>query len=149
MELKDINITLERYIINKYISIPKLFDSLGIDYRIDGNMLCPFHQNTNTPAAHLYRDENGYRLWCFAESRMYGAWNVYKVYLPQIDTKKLALLIYNRMSENDQKVILNDLGTEKELDFLPYQKELDKFKRREITISDLLTSISDSYIDET
>lgn len=39
--IKQIDLQTEKYIINKYISMPKLFDSLGIDYRINGNMLCP------------------------------------------------------------------------------------------------------------
>lgn len=38
---KHIDIQLEKYIINRYISMPKLFDSLGIDYRINANMFCP------------------------------------------------------------------------------------------------------------
>ena len=43
-----------------------------------------FHQNERTPSAHLYSDENGYRLWCFSENRMYGAWNIYKEYIPEV-----------------------------------------------------------------
>lgn len=39
--IKQIDLQTEKYIINKFISMPKLFDSLGIDYRINGNMLCP------------------------------------------------------------------------------------------------------------
>jgi len=31
----NIDLQLERFIINKYVSMPKLFDSLGIDYRIN------------------------------------------------------------------------------------------------------------------
>ena len=41
MNLDKLDLQTERYIINRFISIPKLFDSLGIDYRINGNMLCP------------------------------------------------------------------------------------------------------------
>lgn len=39
--MEHINLPLEKYLINRFISMPKLFDSLGIDYRINGNMLCP------------------------------------------------------------------------------------------------------------
>ena len=70
MNLDRLDLQTERYIINRFISIPKLFDNLGIDYRINGNMLCPFHDNLRTPAAHLYADEYGYRIWCFAEAKI-------------------------------------------------------------------------------
>ena len=39
--IKHIDLKTERYIINRYFSMPKLFDSLGIDYRINANMFCP------------------------------------------------------------------------------------------------------------
>lgn len=37
----EIDIQAERFIINRFVSMPKLFDSLGIDYRLTGNMFCP------------------------------------------------------------------------------------------------------------
>lgn len=40
-KMEHIDLQTERYIINRFISIPKLFDSLGIDYRINANMFCP------------------------------------------------------------------------------------------------------------
>lgn len=147
MEIK-LDLSTERYIINRFMSMPKLFDSLGIDYRINGNMYCPFHHNENSPAAHLYTDETGYRIWCFSENRMYGAWNIYKTYMPNIDTNKLALAIFNKLSDQDQKKLLNDLGNEQELDVLPYQQSLKDFKKHKINISQLLHNIAESYINE-
>lgn len=146
--IEHIDLKTERYIINRFISMPKLFDSLGIDYRVNANMFCPFHLNENTPAAHLYADETGYRLWCFAESRMYGAWNVYKAFMSNIDTNKLALMILNKLSVEDQKKIFNELGAEQELKILPYQNQLQEFKQHKISISQLLQSIADSFINE-
>ena len=36
-----IDIQVERFIINRFMSMPKLFDSLNIEYRLNGNMFCP------------------------------------------------------------------------------------------------------------
>lgn len=148
MNLDKLDLQTERYIINRFISIPKLFDSLGIDYRINGNILCPFHDNLRTPAAHLYADEYGYRIWCFAEAKMYGSWNIYKTFMPNINTNQLALMIFNSLSEVDQKNLINDLGTETEQDILPYEQSLKDFKFHKINMSELLHSIANSYIDE-
>lgn len=143
--MDTIDLKTERYIINRFVSMPKLFDSLGIDYRINANMFCPFHLNENTPAAHLYADEDGYRLWCFSESKMYGAWNVYKTFLPKIDTNKLALLIFNKLPEDVQEKVLSELDIEQDVSSLPYQKELQDFKRHKIDITQLLQIISNSF----
>lgn len=40
-KLNNLDLKTERYIINRFVSMPKLFDSLGIDYRINANMFCP------------------------------------------------------------------------------------------------------------
>lgn len=148
MVLNKMDLQTERYIINRFISMVKLFDELGIEYRIDGNLFCPFHQNENTPAAHLYSDETGYRLWCFSESKMYGSWNIYKVFKPNIDTNKLALAIFNRLSETDQKKLLNELGTEEDVDVLPFQQSLIDFKRGKINMSQLKQEIAKTYLNK-
>lgn len=145
---EKINTTLERYIINKYISMPKLFDYLGIDYRINANMYCPFHDNFDTPAAHLYADENGYRLWCFADYKMYGSWNVYKTFIPTINTNKLALEIYNKMTIEQQKQLILDLGIENENDIIPYKQALIDFKSNKLNYKNFLKEITKTYIDE-
>ena len=143
--MSNIDLPTERYIINRFVSMPKLFDYLGIDYRVDSNMYCPFHDNRHTPAAHLYSDETGYRLWCFSENKMYGAWNLYKEYLPKIDTNQLALRIFNSMSKEDQDKLMEDIGAEQELETLPFSNSLKDFKQHKINITQLLSTIADCY----
>ena len=145
MIIKTMDLKTERYIINRYFSMAKLFDSLDIDYRENANMFCPFHDNENTPSAHLYHDTEGYRLWCFSENRMYGAWNIYKEYIPNVNTNQLALRLFNALPENKQKEILNNVDNEQELESLPYKKDLEDFKQRKINIEQLLQKIADSY----
>ena len=111
-----------------------------------GNFLCPFHHNVNTPSAHLYLDEYGSRIWCFSEHKMYGAWNVYKSFIPKISTTKLAELIYSKLSEEDRKLLLKNLDMEEsDLDDLVYQSSLNNFKHHKITFSELLKEIANSF----
>lgn len=58
VNIDKIDTQVEKYVINKYISMPKLFDKLDIDYDENTNMFCPFHYNINTKAAKLYLDDN-------------------------------------------------------------------------------------------
>lgn len=76
---------------------------------------------------------------------MYGAWNVYKTFLPKIDTNKLALLIFNKLPEDVQEKVLSELDIEQDVSSLPYQKELQDFKRHKIDITQLLQIISNSF----
>ena len=39
--MKQLDLRTEIYIINRFISMPKLFDYLDIDYRVNANMFCP------------------------------------------------------------------------------------------------------------
>ena len=79
---------------------------------------------------------------------MYGAWNVYKTYMPNINTNRLAVEIFNKLSPNNQKKLLDELNTEQEPDLLPYNQALIDFKRSRINITELLHIISESYIDD-
>ena len=143
-----LDLQIERYIINKYISIPKLMDFLGLEYRVGGNIFCPFHENHKTPAAHLYADDNDYRIWCFYEGRMFGSWNLYKTYLPKINTNELAKEIFNKLPSDKQKQLLDSLGVESSDNNILYIEALKKFRSHKIDYKDLVSEISDCYIDE-
>ena len=144
-----IDIGIERYIINRFVSMPRLFEELDIDYSLQTNMYCPFHDNENTPAAKLYHDEVGYRLWCFSEGRMYGAWDIYKVYRPEINTTKLATMILNRFSESQQRTILEEIGVEFDTTRdIKYLEALKEFKKGHINMTTLRKYIASSFVDE-
>lgn len=139
--MEEIDIQVERFIINRFVSMPKLFDSLGIDYRLTGNMFCAFHHNENTPSAHLYDDETGWRLWCFSEHRMYGAWDVYKRFMPKINTTQLAIKILEKIPEEKRKLLLKNAGQELEIGKNLFETPLKEFKKHSIDYSTLIKNI--------
>lgn len=108
-----------------------------------------FHENERTPAAKLYHDEEGYRLWCFSEGRMYGAWDVYKDYMPEINTNQLALMILNKLSEKDQRAVLEGIGVEFDsTQEIGYIEALKEFRKGNINMAQLKKFIASSFIDE-
>lgn len=141
LNIDKIDVQIERYVINKFISMPKLFDRLGIDYDENTTMFCPFHRNTKTKAAKLYNDSNGWSLWCFSEQKMFGAYDVYKEYLPKINTHELAVMILKRLPKEEQEQIIRESGDILELQELPFQQDLVEFKLHNINYSDLLNQI--------
>lgn len=131
------------YIITHYIDMRKLLRSLAIDIRPNRSMLCPFHDNTRTPAAHFYEEEDGScRIWCYYENKMFSNVDVYKVYKPEINLEELAQKIYNSLSEKEKGKIKDNVNLIYELPELPYTKALTDFKNNKISLDVLLNTIN-------
>ena len=141
LNIDKIDTQIERYVINKFMSMPKLFDRLGIDYDENTTMYCPFHRNVRTKAAKLYNDSNGWSLWCFSEQKMFGAYDLYKEYLPKINTHDLAVMILKRLPVEEQEQIIRESGDILELQELPFQSDLQEFKEHSINYNELMSSI--------
>lgn len=133
----------ERFIINNYIDIRKLLSSLGLHVSPNNTMFCPFHDNTRTPSAHLYDDDNnGATIFCYAEHKLYTTYDLYKVYLPDLDTNQLAQALFDRLSEEEKDFVKSNINKEIELPELPYIESLKRFKDRQISFEDLLKDIN-------
>ena len=108
-----------------------------------------FHENERTPAAKLYKNNEGYRLWCFSEGKMYGAWDIYKNYIPEINTNRLALMILNRLPEDKQRGVLESIGVEFDsTQEIGYIEALKEFKKGHINMVQLKKFIASSFIDD-
>lgn len=131
------------YIIIHYIDMRKLLRSLNIDIRPNKSMLCPFHQNTRTPAAHFYEEEDGScRIWCYYENRMFSNIDIYRTYKPDINLEELAQKIYDNLPDEEKKKVFNNVNVTYELPELPYNKALNDFKNNKISFDILLNTIN-------
>ena len=72
---------------------------------------------------------------------MFGAYDVYKEFLPKIDTHRLAILILKRLSKEEQEQIIRESGDILELQELPFQSDLIDFKEHSISYKDLLNQM--------
>lgn len=131
------------YIIIHYIDMKKLLKSLHIEIRANKSMLCPFHSNTRTPAAHFYEEEDGScRIWCYYENKMFSNIDLYREYKPDVDLEELAQKIYDSLPEEEKEKIKDNINIEYELPELPYNNELILFRNNKITYNQLLDSIN-------
>lgn len=134
------------YIVNHYIDMRKLLHKLGIDVRANNSMFCPFHKNDNTPAAHLYKEEDGsYRIYCYSEDRVFSNADLYKTYLPEISLEELAYMLYNNLPEVEKNKLADNVNKVYELPELPYNNFLIDFKNNKINYKTLLHGINLSY----
>lgn len=86
--------------INHHCSFSEEYFNIFHKQLPQGKCFCPFHDNTHTPAAKLYRDPSGYEvLHCFAEQRNYGTYALLRKYNP------------DRIEEIRSTIILPDVET--------------------------------------
>lgn len=130
-------------VVNLFVDMPKLLEDAGYYVSTSGAMLCPFHNNENTPASKMYKDETGYKLWCFAEQRMYGSWDVYKKLLHK-DPSAVFYSIWNNLDEETKNKVI-DLFGEVRTEEVPYSYILEKFKDRKIDYSTLCKELQEYF----
>lgn len=136
-----------RRAIDSKFSMVDLLSKLNPDnyYEYDKPCFCPFHDNTNTPAAALYSNNDGDSLYCFSERKVYRASDVIEK-LYKKDVYEIGAKLFNDLTPSEQKEYL----TEKEK--INYYSEfaivsdttmkqlLERFKNREITLNTYLVS---------
>ena len=131
------------YIINHYIDTRQLLKSLNIGVRANNSMFCPFHENTETPAAHLYKEEDGsHTIYCYSEDKLYHNADLYRNYLPNINIDELANLLYNNLPEEEKAKMADRIDKPYELPVLPFMSALQEFAQHKITYRELMERIS-------
>lgn len=68
--MEEYNFQFMKYVINRTVPFSKVLSYLDMNSEY-GTIFCPFHENVNTPAARLYRDEDGDTIYCFSEQKLY------------------------------------------------------------------------------
>ena len=108
-------------------------------------MFCPFHDNKNTPSAKMYRDADGWHVWCFSEHRMYGSADVYSLLM----AKNLHIVfedIWKPMSDEQHKYFIESFGKDVEVGGdIPALPILKNFKKGKMSYVDLVSGISKLY----
>lgn len=70
-----------------------------------------------------------------------GAWDIYKRYLPKIDTRKLAIMILEKIPEEKRKLLLRNAGQELEIGKNLFDTPLREFKKHNIKYETLIKDI--------
>lgn len=129
------------YVIDRKIPFPLILEKAGYeDYDYYGNVYCPFHDNTDTPAGKLFNDEKGDKLFCFSERRMYRPSDVLKEGLLKMRVEKIFFRLWNnKLSEEEKSVFREQFGEEEDFlteEFKNIVKKLEEFKRDNIDYQD-------------
>lgn len=138
----EINQELAYNIINKTVPFEKIAEQAGIDLpNREGSCYCPFHPNEDTPAAKLFKDPDGDRIYCFAEQRMYHPSDIIRRGLLKRDPVTIAARIWVQLPEHTKESILS--STENPPETKPdnwdeLEPKMDLYKEDKITYKELL-----------
>ena len=137
------------YVIDRIVPLPVILEKAGYeDYSYQGNQYCPFHANDDTPAAKLFKDEDGDRLWCFGEChRMYRSSDVIKSRLMKTRLESVFIKIWNQLGDNSKDILKEGFGQPQEYltdEFKEVVERMEEFKKGTIDFNDYLRLVIQS-----
>lgn len=138
------NSLFEKFVINYYGDLPRLLKDIDIEVQYNGLFLCPMHDNYNTPAAKLFKDDTGWVFWCFAEGKMYGTYDILKE-IYKINTKVAFRQLWNQLSKAEQEAMRDRFGEYDETAEIQNESSFIKFSKKQIDYKTLLNEICQSY----
>lgn len=99
----------KRFVIDYYGNLPKILENMDIKVQYNGLMMCPMHDNYNTPAAKIFKDNTGWHFFCFNEQRQFGSYDVYKqIYGYNMDY--IFTQLWNQLTKEDQEKMYDIFG---------------------------------------
>ena len=107
-------------------------------------IVSPFHDNTDTKAAKIYREETGDRLWCYAEHKMYFPHDIPRLGMIKQSPEQLFNRIWPQLPESVQQQLLQELDeptTSLPSNWDEVEPRLSLFREGKCSYQDLLKSL--------
>ena len=119
--------------INRVIKFEQLFKRAGL--KLTGRRFkCPFHDGSSESAA-IFKDEEGDRLYCFSEEKIYSPVDFVKRGFLDFDVERLFDFVWSELSDAQKEAVLPFMdATKKDADVIPEslekaRKNLQGFKQ--------------------
>ena len=126
----------KRFVIDYYGDLPKILENLDIEVQRNGLMMCPMHDNYNTPAAKLFKDQTGWHFYCFNEQRQFGTYDVYQqIYNLNMDF--VFQQLWSQLSKFEQSQMFDIFGEYDDNAPLENIQTYEKFKYGQISYQQL------------
>ena len=126
----------KRFVIDYYGDLPKILENLDIEVQRNGLMMCPMHDNYNTPAAKLFKDQTGWHFYCFNEQRQFGTYDVYQqIYNLNMDF--VFQQLWSQLSKFEQSQMFDIFGEYDDSAPLENIQTYEKFKYGQINYQQL------------
>ena len=135
------NRQFERFVINYYGDLPTLLKKLDVHIQHNGLFLCPMHDNYNTPAAKIFKDENGWAFYCFSEQKQFATYDVYKE-IYGYNMKVVFRELWSQLSEGQQALMKDKFGEFDDSGEITCEASFQRFYNRQINYKQLLSDLN-------
>lgn len=127
------------YVINRFLPFEIIYKMLDMNYNHGKNVMCCFHDNSNTPSARIYHNDNGDSLYCYSEGKSYKPSQAFRKGIISHRIESIAYNILKQFDDTQIQALLDDFGVG--LDIRPTFTDeqliiLDKFRKGEINVFD-------------
>ena len=132
------------YIINRFIPFKMIYKMLDEDYNDRGSNMCIFHDNSNTPAARIYHNDNGDSLYCYSEQRSYRPCHAFRKGIVNHRIESIAYTILKQFNDGQIQALIDDFGNDLEIKPTYTEEELNilsQFMQGKISIDDFNASL--------
>jgi hypothetical protein len=134
------NNLFERFVINYYGDLPTILKKLDIHVQHNGLFLCPMHDNYNTPAAKLFKDDSGWAFYCFNEQKQFGTYDVYKE-ICGYNMKVVFKTLWSQLTPGQQDMMQSRFGEFDDKAEIQSEQSFIKFSQKTINYHQLLQEL--------
>ncbi len=105
------------FVVDKKVSMIKILKKAGVYSSLQGNLYCPFHDDSNHKSAKVYRNEDGTEsLFCFAERKIYRPSDAIKLLL-NLDIDKTYTQVWSKIGDIEKRQLKDNF--EKPMNYVP------------------------------
>lgn len=142
----------QEFVIDRILPIDIALEQVdGISRDYHGKCFCPFHDNTDTPAAHLYKTENGTHLMCFAERKSYRPHDVFRLKLVKTPLSTVFGKVWRQLSDEKRTILEQKYGvptSSMPKSWAQHQEDLDRFKLGLVTLPEHVINVAKALTEE-
>lgn len=141
--MSDITPSLEFKVIDYFCTFEYLLSYIGMDWHDRTcSCFCPFHENTNSPAAKFFLEEHNEHIYCFAEGKLYRPHHLLTSGIVPFSTSHVFSAIWQNLSNDEKNIFSEDLKYH--IVSVDFSQHFNDYKKCKISYFDLLSIIRNS-----
>ena len=140
---QEFNQSLEFRVIDYYCTFEYLLKYAGIDFPDRTcSCFCPFHDNSRSPAAKLFKEDHNDHIFCFAENKLYRPHHLLTMEIVPFSVQHVFSAIWSNLSDDEKNIFSSYLQYNKiTVDFSHYYSD---YKKCKLDYFDLLNILRNS-----
>lgn len=139
----QLNTKLELSVIDHFCTFEYLLSYIGRDWpSVSHSCYCPFHDNSQSPAAKFYKEEHNEHIFCFAEGIQYKPHHLLTKGIVPFSTSHVFSAIWNNLSDDEKNIFSEHLKYN--TISINFDKQFDAYKKCKLNYFDLLSIIKNS-----